>query len=83
MPGVVQELLENGHRVVAVGLFHQQQVAVGAFVAAEGQVVGIATVVQQFGGVLQPVARLAYQVEADVHQRQFFFQRWCMTAPLA
>ena len=27
------------------------------------------------GGVFQPVARLAHQVEADVHQRQFFFQQ--------
>ncbi|MCY1297187.1 hypothetical protein D9M70_466180 [compost metagenome] len=83
VPGVEEELLGDGHRVVAVGLLHQQQVAVGALVAAERQVVGVTAVGQQLGGVLQPVARLAHQVEADVHQRQFFFQRRGLAAPLA
>ncbi|MNO89377.1 hypothetical protein D3C76_808560 [compost metagenome] len=83
MPGVIEELLEHGHREVAVGLFHQQQVAIGALVAAERQVIGVTAVVQQFGGVVQPVARLAHQVEADVHQRQLFFQCRGLAAPLA
>ncbi|MCY1537926.1 hypothetical protein D9M68_734410 [compost metagenome] len=83
VPGVEEELLGDGHRVVAVGLLHQQQVAVGALVAAERQVVGVTAVGQQLGGVLQPVARLADQVEADVHQRQLFFQGRGLAAPFA
>ncbi|MCY1182098.1 hypothetical protein D9M73_226400 [compost metagenome] len=83
MPGVIQELLEDGYRVIAVGLFHQQQVAVGTFITAERQVIGVAAVVQQLGGVIQPVARLAHQVEADVHQCQLFFQCRGLAAPLA
>ena len=83
VPSVIQKLLENGDRVIAIGLLHQQQIAIGPLIPAEGQVVCIAAVIQQFGGVFQPVARLADQVEADVHQRQFFFQCRCMAAPLA
>ena len=82
VPGVIEELLEDGHRVIAVGLFHQQQVAIGPFIAAERQVVGVAAVVQQFGGVVQPVARLAHQVQANIHQCQFFFQCRCLATPL-
>ncbi|MNE81224.1 hypothetical protein D3C80_1778570 [compost metagenome] len=83
MPGVEQEQLGGGHRVVAVRLLDQQGVAVGTLVAAEGQLVGVAAVGQQLGGVLVPVARLADEVEADVHQRHFLFQRRSAAAPFA
>ncbi|MOA21453.1 hypothetical protein D3C78_1419440 [compost metagenome] len=83
VPGVVEELLGDGHRVVAVGLFHQQQIAEGALVTAERQLIGIATIGQQLDGVLVPVARLANQVKADVHQRQLFFQGRRVAAPFA
>ncbi|MOA15938.1 hypothetical protein D3C78_1361240 [compost metagenome] len=83
VPGVEQEQLGGGHRVVAVRLLDQQGVAVGTLVAAEGQLIGVAAVGQQLGGVLVPVARLADEVEADVHQRHFLFQRRSAAAPFA
>ncbi|MNE43932.1 hypothetical protein D3C80_1381310 [compost metagenome] len=83
VPGIEEELLGHGHGEVAIGLFDQQQVTVRTLVAAEGQVVGVAAVVDQLGGIFQPVAGLADQVEADVHQRQFFFQGRGVTAPFA
>ncbi|MCY1461858.1 hypothetical protein D9M71_795610 [compost metagenome] len=83
MPGVVEELLGHGHGEIAVGLLDQQQVAVGALVTTEGQGIGVTAVIEQFGGVLQPVACLADQVEADVHQGQFFFDGRGTAAPFA
>ncbi|MNN36822.1 hypothetical protein D3C81_1507310 [compost metagenome] len=83
VPGVEQEQLGGGHCVVAVGLLDQQGVAERALVAAEGQLVGVAAVGQQLGGVLVPVARLAEEVEADVEQRHFLFQCRGVAAPFA
>ncbi len=83
MPGVIQELLGHGHGEIAVGLLDQQQVAIGPLVTAEGQGIGVTAIIEQLGGVLQPVARLTYQVEANIHQGQFFFDGRGAATPFA
>ncbi|MNC42869.1 hypothetical protein D3C75_917010 [compost metagenome] len=83
VPRVVKELLGHGDGKVTVGLLDQQQVAVGALVTAERQGIGIPAIVEQLGGILQPVAGLADQIEADVHQGQLFLDGRGTATPFA
>ncbi|MNT63520.1 hypothetical protein D3C72_2013450 [compost metagenome] len=50
-------------------------------IAQEGQLVGGAAGALHFGGVAQPQAGLADQVERDVGQRDILFQRGAAAAP--
>ncbi len=82
MPGVVEELTTHGDRVVLIRLLGQEQVAVVVGVATEREFVGIPAVIDQLGGILVPVPGLTDEVQRDVHQRHFLFQRRGLAAQL-
>ena len=81
MPGIEQELTHEGAPEIAVGQFHQQQVAEIPDVAQKGQIVGALPLVLNLGGIAQPHLGLSDQVERGIGQRDIFFQHRRMAAP--